>query len=63
MACNSLSASVSCPAISNVGASCGLRIENICGSDLDCFGENKCCPRAGDGGCSLACVKPRVLGK
>ncbi|XP_078378151.1 SCO-spondin-like isoform X3 [Oculina patagonica] len=53
--------SVSCPIITNVRSNCGSRIENICLSDSECSEEDKCCPRAADGGCSLMCVKPRAL--
>lgn len=60
---NFFPASFSCPKIANIEDKCGARIENICFSDSDCPQGRKCCPRAADGGCSLICEKPRVLGK
>lgn len=60
---NFFPASFSCPKIPNIKAKCDARVENICFADSDCPQERKCCPRAADGGCSLICEKPRVLGK
>ena len=47
----------------DVARECSERIENMCFSDESCSRESKCCPASRDGGCSLSCVKPRVLGE
>ena len=54
-----------CPKVSPIKQTCEGRIENECLSDVGCYDGTKCCPDRfeGDGGCSLVCEAPEVLGK
>lgn len=56
-----LTETLRCPVVDPYTLECTGRLEHLCVSDGDCAEGSRCCPSAGDQGCTHQCRKAEVL--